>query len=211
MEISVHALLHIPFEGTGCIADWVAKNKFHYTETRLWEPAQLPDVQQLDLLIIMGGPMSVNDEKKYPWLHKEKLLIEAAINEGKQVLGICLGAQLIANVLGARVYPHEQKEIGWFPVRMNEHAQNTPLHFFPKEFVTFHWHGETFDLPYGATLVAHSDATPHQAFTYGDNVFALQFHPEMTPQALRDILEGGDAELQPAKYIQTAEEILANL
>lgn len=209
--IRVHTLLHVPFEGIGCIADWITKKEFLLTETRLWENANLPPLEVINLLIIMGGPMSVNDEKKYPWLHHEKLFIEEAINQGKQVLGICLGSQLIANVLGSKVYPNKQKEIGWFPVRMNENAENTILHFFPKEFITFHWHGDTFDLPQGATHVAQSEGCLNQAFTYGDNVVALQFHPEMTQASMREMLKEGDAELKPAKYVQSAEAILAQL
>lgn len=128
--LRVHTLLHVPFEGIGCIAGWIGKNNFSKTETRLWESAQCPPMENFDMLIIMGGPMSVNDEAKYDWLYHEKNFIEEAINQGKQVLGICLGSQLIANVLGAKVYPNKLKEIGWFPVRMNEHAANTLLHFF---------------------------------------------------------------------------------
>lgn len=210
-SLRVHTLLHVPFEGIGCIADWIAKNNFSQTETRLWENANLPALEHFDLLVIMGGPMSVDDEKKFHWLHHEKIFIEETINQGKQVLGICLGSQLIANVLGAKVYPNKDKEIGWFPVRMNENADNTLLHFFPKEFITFHWHGDTFDLPQGATHVAQSEACLHQAFTYGDNVVALQFHPEMTQASMREMLKEGDAELVPAMYVQPAEEILAQL
>jgi len=210
-SLRVHTLLHVPFEGIGCIADWIAKNNFSQTETRLWENANLPALEHFDLLIIMGGPMSVDDEKKFHWLHHEKIFIEETINQGKQVLGICLGSQLIANVLGAKVYQNNLKEIGWFPVRMNENADNTLLHFFPKEFITFHWHGDTFDLPQGATHVAQSEACLHQAFTYGDNVVALQFHPEMTQASMREMLKEGDAELVPAMYVQPAEEILAQL
>lgn len=209
--IKVHALLHVPFEGIGCIADWVEKNNFQYKETRLWESVAFPEPENLDALIIMGGPMSVNDDKKHNWLCREKFFIESAINHGKQVLGICLGSQLIANVLGAKVYPNKHKEIGWFPVRMNENAANTHLDFFPKEFITFHWHGDTFDLPMGATHIAQSEACLHQAFTYGDNVVGLQFHPEMTQTSMKEMLKEGDAELVPAKYVQPAEEILSKL
>lgn len=209
--IRVHSLLHAPFEGIGCIADWISENRFHYTETKLWESANLPVMGSFDLLIIMGGPMSVNDEKKYHWQHAEKNLIEGAINHGKQVLGICLGSQLIAKVLGSKVYPNKYKEIGWFPVRMNENAENTHLHFFPKEFITFHWHGDTFDLPAGAVHLAQSEAALHQAFTYGDNVVALQFHPEMTQSSMKEMLEDGSEELIPSKYVQTAGQILGNM
>ncbi len=210
-QLRVHTLLHAPFEGIGCITDWIARNNFSKTETRLWESAHFSAMENFDLLVIMGGPMSVNDEKKLTWLYHEKNFIEEAINRGKQVLGICLGSQLIANVLGAKVYPNKLKEIGWFPVRMNEHAENTLLHFFPKEFITFHWHGDTYDLPQGATHVARSEACLHQAFTYGDNVVALQFHPEMTQASMKEMLREGDAELISAKYVQPAEEILAQL
>ena len=210
-KIRVRALLHAPFEGVGCIADWVGKNELPYSETKFWESANLPVLESFDLLIIMGGPMSVNDEKKHHWLHAEKNFIEGAINHGKQVLGVCLGSQLIANVLGSKVYPNKHKEIGWFPVRMNANAENTLLHFFPKEFITFHWHGDTFELPAGAVHIAQNEATLYQAFTYGDNVAALQFHPEMTRASMKEMLKDGSSELTPSKYVQTAEQILANL
>ncbi len=210
-KVKVHALLHAPFEGIGCIEDWIKKNELRYTETRFWESASLPVLEHFDLLIIMGGPMSVNDEKKYNWLYPEKNFIEGAINHGKQILGICLGSQLIAKVLGSRVYPNKFKEIGWFPIRMNEKAESSLLHFFPKEFIAFHWHGDTFDLPKGANNIASSEATLYQAYTYGDNVAALQFHPEMTQASMKAMLKDGSSELVPGKYVQSAEEILGNL
>ncbi|HXH17719.1 MAG TPA: type 1 glutamine amidotransferase [Chitinophagales bacterium] len=209
--MKIHVLLHAPFEGMGCIADWISENKFHHTETKFWELPRFPAIENVDLLIIMGGPMSVNDEKKYSWLHPEKNFIERAINHGKQVLGICLGAQLIANVLGSTVYPNKHKEIGWYPVRMNENAANTCFHFFPKQFVTFHWHGDTFDLPQGAVHLAQSEATLNQAFIFGDNVAALQFHPEMTQTSMKEMLKDGSDELKPAKFVQSADAILKNL
>ncbi|GIV33987.1 MAG: amidotransferase [Chitinophagales bacterium] len=210
-NLRVYALLHAPFEGLGCISHWVNKNGYQLHEVCLWKNANLPAAESSDMLIIMGGPMSVHDEKKYPWLYYEKKCIEEFIQHEKHVLGICLGAQLIAHVLGSRVYPNQYKEIGWFPVYLLEAAQNTLLHFFPGEFITFHWHGDTFDLPRGAVHVAKSEACRHQAFTYGRQVIALQFHPEMTQVSMQEMLKEGDAELVSAKYVQSAETILAHL
>ncbi len=139
------------------------------------------DILSPDILIIMGGPMGVYEDDKHPYLNNEISLIQKRITAHKPILGICLGAQLIAAALGAKVYPGTQgKEIGWFPLRLHENAQNTPLKHFDGTLTNmFHWHGDTFDLPVGATLLASSEKYAHQAFTYGHHVMALQCHPEV--------------------------------
>ena len=147
--------------------------------------------------------MSIHDEDIYPWLRAEKTLITAAIREGKKVLGICLGAQLIAAVSGARVYPNPQKEIGFWPVRWTEAAgKGRPEEIF------FHWHGETFDLPAGARLLASTKACVNQAFLLGDGVLGVQFHPEVTPEIIRAMIAHEGHELVDAPYIQPAATIL---
>jgi GMP synthase-like glutamine amidotransferase len=203
-----HYLQHVKFEGLGSIAPWLEAAGYEITNTRLFESAKFPDLNKIDLLVVMGGPMSVNDEDDFPWLVSEKHFIREAINSGKPVLGICLGAQLIASVAGARVYRNALKEIGWFPIDGIASTDSSIFNFPPKVEV-FHWHGETFDLPSGATRLAKSEGCGNQAFQIGKSVIGLQFHLETTPEAARAIVSHSRNELVPAKYIQTEDEILS--
>ena len=178
------------------------------TATRFFDDPALPDPGNLDLLVIMGGPMSVNDETEFPWLVAEKEFIRTAIEKNKAVIGICLGAQLIASAMGAAVRPNPEKEIGWFPVAGESSDSAGELFSFPEELLVFHWHGETFDLPAGAVRLARSDACEHQAFQLGQRVIGLQFHLETTPVAARDIVHHCRDELSPSRYVQSATQIL---
>lgn len=203
----VHYLQHVPFEGLGYIEPWLHAQGHHITGTRFFVSPTLPQVHDLDLLIIMGGPMSANDEEPL-WLRPEKLFIRRCIESGKAVLGICLGAQLIASALGARVYRNREKEIGWLPVEgVPSHGRS--LFRFPPVFTAFHWHGDTFDLPPGAVQLARSEACENQAFQLGRSVIGLQFHLEMTPASTREIVAHCRAELSPARYVQSEAAILA--
>jgi GMP synthase-like glutamine amidotransferase len=204
-----HYLQHVPFEGLGSIDDWLRERRATVSATRFFEHAVLPAVNDIDLLVIMGGPMSVNDETEFPWLVAEKRFIRQAIEAGKPVVGICLGAQLIANALGARVYPAEEKEIGWFPVRGVAAGAGEMGFAFPAEILAFHWHGETFDLPEGAMHLARSAACENQAFQLGQRVVGLQFHLETTPQSARDLVENCRNELVSARCVQSEQAILA--
>ncbi|MES9946164.1 MAG: gamma-glutamyl-gamma-aminobutyrate hydrolase family protein [Candidatus Thiodiazotropha sp.] len=201
-------LQHVPFEGLGSIETWLQSAGCEITNARLYESDELPEVDEVDLLVIMGGPMSVNDTTDYPWLVKEKEFIKSVIDSGKPVLGICLGAQLIASSLGADIYSNSVKEIGWFPIQAVR-SDNKALFQFPEEAVVFHWHGETFDLPSGATQIAASKVCRNQAFQIGANVIGLQFHLETTPASAQAIVEHCAAELVDGETIQTETEILA--
>ena len=203
-----HYFQHVPFEGLGSIESWLKKSGFKITSTRFYESAKLPDLKTIDLLVVMGGPMSVNDEDRFPWLVAEKQFIWDAIAKSKPVLGICLGAQLIASALGAGVYPNKVKEIGWFPIHGIE-SNGQSVFAFPESISVFHWHGETFDLPSGATLLAKSDACEHQAFQVGKSVIGLQFHLETMPAAAQALVTNCRDELVPAPFNQTEEEILS--
>ncbi len=179
------------------------------TSTRLYLNESLPELKTFDWLIIMGGPMSANDEARYPWLKEEKTLIRDAVNNNKIVLGICLGAQLIANALGARVYRNKHKEIGWFPIWPSEKINTTILKgLFPSKLEVFHWHGETFEIPQGGIPIAHSEACENQGFIIESNVIGLQFHLETTFQSAKALINNTDTELEPALFVQSEREIL---
>lgn len=205
--MKVHVLQHAPFEGLGSIRFWLDEHGAEVSYTRCFAWDTVPALEGFDMLIAMGGPMSVNDEAELPWLKEEKRAIRDAIARDIPVLGVCLGAQLIASALGARVYRNPSKEIGWFPIRAVAHSG--PSFGFPSECNVFHWHGETFDLPEGATLLARSEACEHQAFQLNRNVIGLQFHPEMTPDGALALVENCRHELMPDQYVQSEAELRA--
>ncbi|TBL72708.1 type 1 glutamine amidotransferase [Paenibacillus thalictri] len=201
-------LRHFRFDDTSAIISWIRKN--HYIETML-HPAEddpLPELDTLDMLIVLGGPMSAYDEAGHPWLREEKQFIKAAVEAGKKVLGICLGAQLMAEALGGKVYRNTQKEIGWHPVHRTE-AEHPLFDGIPVQFHSFQWHGDCFDLPPDALPLAYSAACQTQAFAYGKHALGLQFHLETTPACMETMLEKWTAELVDAPYIQKAGQILA--
>lgn len=208
--MNIHFLQHVPFEGLASIRGWIERGGHKVTCTRLYTGDGLPRPETVDLLIVMGGPMGVHDVDQYPWLQAEKDFLRATIDAGKRVLGICLGAQLIAEVLGARVYPNGQKEIGWFPVKRCTEASASLLgRLLPESFDAFHWHGDTFDLPPGAVHLAQSSVCRHQAYTIGDRILGLQFHLETTPESAQELIEHGADELVDAPTIQTPEQMRA--
>jgi GMP synthase-like glutamine amidotransferase len=207
-KLKIHYLQHVPFEGLGCIENWALSKGHSLTSTKFYTEGTLPETDAVDWLIIMGGPMSVNDEAQHPWLTAEKEFIEQVIAAGKTVIGICLGSQLISAVLGSRVYPNAEKEIGWLPIQPAI-ADNNILFTGDNALTVFHWHGETFDLPDDAKLLASSEGCTNQAFLYNENVLGLQFHLEVTADSLSQMLTFGKEELIPGKYIQTEAEIKA--
>ncbi len=204
-----HYLQHVPFEGLGSIEPWLQAAGYEITCTPLYETTALPAIDEIDFLIVMGGPMSVNDEDEFRWLPSEKSFIRNVIDSGKPVLGTCLGAQLIASAMGARVYKNPVKEIGWFPVQGVLAPTGASSFRFPASTEVFHWHGETFDLPPGAMLMASSEVCENQAFQMGVSVIGLQFHLETTPESAQELVSNCRNELVPLPYVQTEEEILS--
>lgn len=201
-------LQHVPFEDAAGIAEWAADRKHDLRYVKLYAAEPLPQLDDIDLLVIMGGPMSIYDERLHPWLTEEKQYIRQAVAANKHVLGVCLGAQLIAAAMGGRVYSTGKQEIGFFPLHLTETATRSPIfHELPDHFLAFHWHGDTFTLPPGTLHMAKSDAVPHQAFTSKNSrVLALQYHVEATPQSVAALID--NSTLPPTgPNVQTADEM----
>ena len=203
-----HTLQHVPFEGLGTIEAWLLGSGYGITTTKFFESAVLPEVETIDFLVVMGGPMGVLDEPKHPWLADEKVFIRTVIEAGKPVLGVCLGAQLIAVCMGGEVMANPVKEIGWFPVEAVPHGQGNVFRF-PARFEALHWHGDTFTLPKGAIQLARSEGCANQAFQIGRHVIALQFHLEATPRTVQDLVSNCRDELVEGEFIATEAEILS--
>ena len=206
--MKVHYLMHVPFEGLGSMESWFVSQGWMISRTRLYATERLPNANEFDWLVIMGGPMGVYDEREHPWLVEEKRFIEASLSRGIPVLGICLGAQLIADVLGAKVSRNKYKEIGWFPVSLTKLGRTSQmLKGFPDQFTPFHWHGDMFAIPEGAESLATSEACANQIFVRG-KVLGIQFHLETMPTNAMDLCFHCKDELKSAPFVQSAESIL---
>ena len=209
--MKLHYLQHVPFENLGNIEPWVQQKGIELSKTQLFQGQILPKVNTFDWLIVLGGPMNVYEEKKYPWLIEEKKFIEQAIIQGKLVLGICLGAQLIASVLGSKVYKNQYKEIGWFDINLlPDSKKSNSFHSLPEQITAFHWHGDTFDLPDKARWLAQSEACKNQAFEFNDKTVGLQFHLESSKESIRNLINNCQDEIISDKYIQSPEIMVNN-
>jgi GMP synthase (glutamine-hydrolysing) len=210
--LDIRVFEHVPFEGIGSMAAWAAQRGHRVGHTRFHAGDAPPAPSAYDFLIVMGGPMGVHDEDALPWMREEKRALAAALGAGKSVLGICLGAQLLADVLGAPVTRNRLPEIGWHPVRLAAEAGGTWLaEAFPAAFTAFHWHGDTFAIPAGAVPLGSSDACAAQGFLYGDRALALQFHPEATPESVEALVGACGHELVPGPFVQDADAIRRGL
>ncbi len=206
-----HFLQHVPFEDAANIGVWARSRGFEVTVTQLYAQEALPSVQEIDWLGIMGGPMNIYEYDRYPWLAREKGWIKEVIEANKPVIGICLGAQLIADVLGGPVQRNPHTEIGWYPVTLTEAGQqDSLLSQLPTTFNTFHWHGDSFAIPPGATHLASSAACTNQAFQYGDRVLGLQCHLDYSVASLQAMVQHCGNELMEGPFIQTDTEILTD-
>ena len=203
----IHSLEHAPFEGPGRIAAWAAERGHTLSRTALHDGEVPPPADTFDLLVVMGGPMSIHEHRDHPWLPMEKHFLKTVIAARKPVLGICLGAQLLADVLGGKVFQNPVKEIGWFSVRMLDRA--ALFGAFPEELTVMHWHGDTFTIPEGARRVAESDACANQAFVFGDRVVGLQFHIELEKVGIEDLAAASLNEAGVAPFIQSREQLMA--
>jgi len=198
--MSVLILKNITTEGPGTIEDFLEKEDISFSIVELGSGEIPPSLEHFNTLVVMGGPMGVYELERYPHLVMESRIIREAINRDMKVLGICLGSQIIAHCLGAEVYPGSKKEIGWYHVELTGDGLRDPIMRmlathpqvgdFWRSFKVFHWHGDTFDLPLGAVLLASSELYKNQAFRYGDNVYGFQFHLEVTKDMLTVWFEG---------------------
>ena len=207
MRLSV--VKHEVFEGPGGIADWARERGHSVRVVELSKGEALPALGDFDALVLMGGPMSVNEEDRYAWLKPEKALVREALAGGKKILGVCLGSQMIASALGATVRPNAFKEIGWFPIESTAAGKAHPWWGrMPSTLPVFHWHGETFDLPPGAELLARSSACEHQVYAIGDRVLALQCHLEVNADSLSDMVALGRDEIDLSQPFIQNESVL---
>ncbi|GAB4418391.1 MAG: type 1 glutamine amidotransferase [Thermodesulfovibrionales bacterium] len=204
--MSVLILKNIFSEGPGTMGDFLSENHIPYRIVEL-EREDIPGTADFDTLVMMGGPMSVNDDILY--IRREEELVREFIAEGKRIFGVCLGAQIMARALGAKVYTGPGKEIGWYDIELTEDGMRDPLMKklavhpragdFWKKFKVFHWHGETFDIPDGAVRIARSELYPNQAFRYGSNAYAFQFHIEVTKDMIYEWLQNEPVDMSLIK------------
>lgn len=199
----VHYFQHVAFETPQNIYGYFQHNDYAPSFTKFYKDNyQLPRLEEVDILVVMGGPMGVYDTDIYPWLATELAFISDCIESGIKVIGICLGSQFIAKAMGAEVYAGTQKEIGWYPISVTYKD-------ISKDVTVFHWHGDTFHLPKGVQRIASSECTTNQGF-YNDHVLALQFHVEMTQAGVETIVSECGSELEvDEQYVSSAKEILA--
>jgi len=207
--MTLHVLLHVSFEGPGHIAHWAKQHGCSIERVCLYDGDPLPEVDAVDGLIVMGGPMGAQDDTRHPWLPRERQLIQTVVEAERPVLGVCLGAQLIACALGGSIRASPEREIGWLPLQWTHgarrHPRIRPLTRTLPDPVVFHWHGDTFSLPDGATRLAATEACGNQAFAIGDHVVGVQFHPEATPESVRAMIDAGRSDVEAGgAFVQSA-------
>ncbi len=207
--MKIHVLQHSSVNTLGTIEEYARIKGYRLESTRFYETKNPPEIDSFNLLIIMGGPMGIYDYEENPWLRDEKAFIQQAVETGKPTLGICLGAQLLADILGARVYENPYTEMGWFPVRASG-GENKPefLEGLPEEIMVFHWHTRTFDLPAGAVHLFESEGCKNQGFIYNGRVVALQFHPEVNEERILSLIERFGEGLVEGQFVQKKQEML---
>lgn len=204
----IHWLQHVPFEGLGSMETWLTEQGHDLFCTRLWAGDTLPPPDSFAALIVMGGPMGIYDHEEYPWLPDEKAFLSKVVKREIPILGICLGAQLLADVLGAEVTANWEKEIGWFSVQSTQDIPPSLAAIFPKEMKVFHWHGDTFSLPEDSVCIFESTACKNQAFLYKEYVLGLQFHLETTRDSAATLIDNCRDELVRSPWIMSEKEML---
>jgi GMP synthase-like glutamine amidotransferase len=195
--MNILIIKHVDIEGPGLIENCLKQENILYQILNLNSNIHLPKLDDFTHLVILGGPMNVYEEDRYPFLKDEDLFIKEAIQRGKRILGICLGAQLIAKALGAKVFKAPAKEIGWYDVSLTKiGSQDSLFSILPKTFPVFQWHEDTFEIPKAGKLIVTSNPIPHQAFRYGENTYGLQFHLEVTEEMIQEWMETYEVEFK---------------
>jgi len=207
----IHTIIHAPFEKAGIIESWALNQGYDLSSTHTYKGEKLPDVSAIDFLIVMGGPQSPTKLDKYPYLRDEITLTKQVIDQNKAVLGVCLGAQIIGESLGAKTERSPNKEIGVYPIQLTKDGECDPIFkAFPQSFDVMHWHNDMPGMPEGAVLLAYSEGCPRQVIRYGDRVYGLQCHMEMTNELVKGMTEHCAEDLKSGKYIQETKKLLAN-
>lgn len=198
---------HVPFEGPAAIAKWAESRGHTLSCVEVYAGDPLPSHESYDMLVVMGGPMNIYEEDKYPWLAAEKAAIRAAIDSGKYAVGVCLGGQLIADVLGGPVSRGDEVEIGWLPIeRTSDCPESVAL---PDSLRVYHWHGDTLAIPEGAAHIASSEGCSNQAFLFDGRVLGFQCHLETTRESMNALIEACADEITDGRFIQSAETMQA--
>ena len=196
-------------EHLGVFSKILNENNISYQYIKLYEEEEIPNLNDYSAIIILGGPMNVYEERKYPFLKKENSSIKEALKINKPMLGICLGAQIIARAAGAKVYPAKRKEIGWFTLNLTTGGiENDVFRGLERQFTVFQWHGDTFDIPSGSIRLAKSNLFPNQAFSIGKTTYALQFHLEVTKKMILEWVNRYEDELVTLKEEVDPDEML---
>jgi GMP synthase-like glutamine amidotransferase len=204
----IHCLQHVPWHGRAYLPLWAAAAGHDWQVTLVPEADRLPAPEDFDALVIMGGPMSLREQAKYPWLIAEQRLLEEVLRREQPFLGICLGAQMLAAVHGAPVRLGRHSEIGWYPLKVTDEAKDTWLgDVLPDGLETFFWHDDVFETPADAVRIAGTEASPHQAFVTGA-ALGLQFHLEVTPEWAAHLAKRDAVQLVPSRFVQSATDIL---
>lgn len=208
--LNIQIFQHVPYEGPVAIEPYFVAMGHSVQVTKLFAQESAEIFSNTDALVVMGGPMSVSDEAKYFWLQQEKEAIAKAVQMNMPVLGICLGAQLLAEVLGAKVSPLGYREIGWFPVKTNKEFLDHPIgNSFPKSFCPLHWHGDAFEIPDSAIALGSSAACANQGFIYGERQIGLQFHLEFDRSSVKRLSTIDANELNGTRFVQSEEQMLS--
>jgi GMP synthase (glutamine-hydrolysing) len=206
----IHTLIHAPFEEAGVIKSWALDKGHQLSSTHTYNGEELPDAASIDFLVIMGGPQSCTELDKYPYLRDEIALAKEIIAQNKPVLGVCLGAQIIGETLGAKTERSPAREIGVYPIHLTKAAETDPLFkTLPQSFDVMHWHNDMPGLPADAELLAYSEGCPRQIIKYGKKVYGLQCHMELTSELVKAMLAHCPADLKPGKYVQQKQELLS--
>jgi GMP synthase (glutamine-hydrolysing) len=199
-------LQHESFEGPAQIGTWLTRHGHTLTTHNLYLGERLPSLQKIDGILVLGGGMNIYQYRDYPFLQPETAFLKEALEKGKKMIGICLGAQLMAHVLGSTVVQAKEQEIGFYPVYFTPEAR-TLIPSLPERAEAFHWHGDTYTLPAGCVRLAYSEPCPEQGFVFQDQVLALQFHAELGPTEILGLADHEFANVKPGNFVQPLENM----